>query len=90
MVDTNFFRYKMKLGRSIHNMEVELLCDEIDRLRGEKQKYEDAMLHCVEYWNRSETDGAMSDALHEIVGTLTATLPVPQEVEVVAEVENGK
>lgn len=35
--DHNFIRYKMQMGRTIDNFEVGMLCDEIDRLRGEKQ-----------------------------------------------------
>lgn len=50
--------------------------DTITRLRADLAAAErvivakdDALIHIEEYWNRSETDGAMSDALHEIIGT---------------------
>ena len=40
---------------------------EIERLRGH-------LVHIGEYWNGSETDGAMSDALAEIKATVTVAL----------------
>jgi hypothetical protein len=34
----------------------------------------DALIHIEEYWNGSETNGAMADALHEIGATARAAL----------------
>ena len=38
-------------------------------LVGEVERLREAMQHIREYWNGSETNGAMSDALEEILAT---------------------
>lgn len=76
------------------------LCDEIDRLRGVQTPTQGKMVNvripvAVEksgYWRaapRPSTDQLKEYMTDEYaIYWLTATLPVPQEVEVVAEVEN--
>lgn len=42
------------------------------------KELEEALTHIVEYWNRSENDRAMSDALYHMIETAEATL-TPKE-----------
>ena len=63
-----------------------------EELQRRVERLENGILSALDYWNRCEELGAMSDALYEIENRLNAaldaTLPVPQEVEVVTEVED--
>lgn len=38
------------------------------------RELEEALEHIVEYWNRGENDGAMSDALYHMIDTAEAAL----------------
>jgi hypothetical protein len=42
------------------------------------RELEEALTHIVEYWNRSENDRAMSDALYHMIETAQAAL-TPKE-----------
>ena len=44
------------------------------------RELEEALTHIVEYWNRSENDRAMSDALYHMIETAEATL-TPKEAQ---------
>ena len=42
--------------------------------RQEIEKYKEALEHIIEYWNKDENHGAMSDALDEILNTAEQAL----------------
>ena len=105
--DHNFIRYKMQMGRTIDNFEVGMLCDEIDRLRGEKQTPQGKTVRvtamvamepngnwCAYGRSSKSKAGRLADANCALMGMspfskvykLTADLPVPEEIEVKAEI----
>lgn len=99
MIDTGGIRKHVATGAPLPFSLVFQLCDEIDRLRGEKQTPQGKTVEvripvAVEksgYWRAGPRASAvdlpeyMSDKY--VIYWLTATLPVPEEVTVVARVE---
>ena len=109
MIDINEIRQSIadRKGLIRHRETIISLCDEIDRLRGEKQTPQGKTVRvkvavavdkhgywCANGW-KDATPEESRDTASEMVDEgesiywLTADLPVPEEVEVEAEVENG-
>ena len=108
MIDTLSIRSAYR-GKTLPETTIQILCDEIDRLRGEKQKPPQGKtvevrvavgVDAVGNWSASGWVGADDEDVRGIatesvsdgfqVYWLTATLPVPAEIEVVARVNDDK
>lgn len=100
MIDTNEIRRMLKDGEISYNAWISMLCDEIDRLSGEKQTPTQGKRVRVEVQVNTYRDGTViipqqtkrGHSFAEphntcLINFITATLPVPAEVEVVAKVE---
>ncbi len=47
---------------------------ELGKAKAQNERYRTALIHILEYWNESENDTAMCDALHEMMGTADTAL----------------
>lgn len=104
MLDTREIRGDSLYFEPKSRSTIEALCDEIDRLREEKQTPQGKMVRVkfqafVDPYGNIEIprlnvnavgrDSQAEPSFEGSVVNITADLPVPKEVEVVAEVENG-
>lgn len=55
------------------------LLSEIARLTAENKALGEALQHIAEYWNRSENDRAMNDALYHMIETAEAALSLREQ-----------
>lgn len=94
MIDTLSIRSAYR-GKTFPETTIQILCDEIDRLRGEQQTPPQGKTVVAKVKVAIDYNGNIAVGDDELVWlleprayyTLTAALPVPAEVEVVARVE---
>lgn len=53
---------------------IKALRAQVDKLTTERDTYRDALVSISEYWNRSENDKAMNDALYYMIDTAESAL----------------
>jgi len=64
----------VELNDEEQEAELTTLRQQLAEAKAVVEKLRDALLHIAEYWNRSENDKAMSDALYHMIDTAEAAL----------------